>query len=277
MKKLFIACSVLLLFALLLLLMGASATRSLVIDVSEDSYIVADLNDPDDIYGFAEKNYGELDFVKAWYLWNVIEEEVPTEEPPPEEEQSEEEPPPEPEVVEVEKEKVISVVYLKFDLAELADMEIESAMLQLYAQNVAILTPRYVQAFYVDSDWEELTLNFNNAPAWGQNAIATVTIYRAEQWYGWDVTEAVNVGAADGQLSLAIMLRDMDKAAEEMVAFPSREAGENASRLLITYTKPGFVFSWYWWIVAAVVFLILLAASFWSGMRLKRTKPAKEK
>ena len=277
MKKLFIACSVLLLFALLSLLMGASATRSLVIDVSEDSYIVADLNDPDDSYGFATKNYGELEFVKAWYVWNVIEEEVPPEEPPPDEEQSEEEPPPEPEVVEIEKEKVISVAYLKFDLAELEDMEIESAMLQLYAQNVAILIPRYVQVFYVDSEWEELTLTFNNAPAWGQNAIATVTVYRAEQWYGWDITEAVNVGAADGQLSLAVMLRDMEKATEEMVAFPSRESGENFSRLLVTYTDPGFTFSWYWWIVAAALFLILLAAAFWGGMRLKRTKPAQEK
>ena len=76
MKKLLIACSVLLLFTLLPLVMGASATKSLVIDVSEDSYIVADLNDPADSYGFMDKNYGDLEFVKAWYLWNVEEEEV---------------------------------------------------------------------------------------------------------------------------------------------------------------------------------------------------------
>lgn len=264
MKKLLIACSILLLLALLSLFMGASATKSLVIDVSEDSYVVADLNDPADSYGFTETNYGDLEFVKAWYFWNVEEEEVI-----PEAAEGEEA---EPELVEVEMEKIISVIYLKFDLAELEDVTIESAMLQLYAQNVVILAPRYVQVFQVESNWDELTLNFNNAPSWGQNAIATTTIYKADQWYGWDVTESVATEASSGQFSLAVMLRDMAKASEEMIAFPSREVGENTSRLIVTYTEPGFVFSWYWWIIGAAVLLALLATAFVVGMRLKRTK-----
>jgi len=264
MKKLLSACSVLLLFALLSLLMGASATKSLVIDVSEDSYIVADLNDPNDSYGFMAENYGELDFVKAWYLWNVVEEEVI-----PEGEEGEEA---EPELVEVEYEKIISIIYLKFDLSELEGMDVESAMLQLYAQTVAILTPRYVQVFQVESDWDELTLNFNNAPPGGQNALATTTIYLADQWYGWDVTSGVTAEASSGQLSLAVMLRDMDKASEELVAFPSQESGENTSRLLITYTEPGFGFSWYWWVIGAVVVLALLAAAFFFGAKLRGSK-----
>jgi hypothetical protein len=266
MKKLLSACSVLLLFALLSLLMGASATKSLVIDVSEDSYIVADLNDPNDSYGFMEKNYGDLKFVKAWYLWNVVEEEVI-----PEGEEGEEA---EPELVEMEYEKIISIIYLKFDLSELEGMEVESAMLQLYAQNVAILTPRYVQVFQVESDWDELTLNFNNAPPGGQNALSTTTVYQADQRYGWDVTSGVKTETQSGQISLAVMLRDMDKASEELVAFPSHETGENAARLLITYTKPGFVFSWYWWVIGGVVVLALLVAAFFGGLKLKRTKPA---
>ena len=264
MKKLLIACSVLLLFALLSLLMGASATKSLVIDVSEDSYIIADLNDPNDALGVREENYGDLDFVKVWYLWNVVQEEVIPEVPEGEEAV--------PEVVETEFEKIWCVSYLKFDLTELQDMEIESAMLQLYAQPVAILTPRYVQAYQVDSDWDELTINFNNAPGWGASALATTIIYQADRWYGWDLTSGVKAEISSGQFSLAVMFRDMEKASEELVGFPSRESGENFPRLLITYTEPGFAFSWYWWVIIGVVVLALIAAAFFFGTKLRSSK-----
>ncbi|MBA7665557.1 hypothetical protein ES703_73631 [subsurface metagenome] len=254
----------LLLFALLSLLMGASVTKSLVIDVTEDTYVVADVNDPEDTYGIMNENYGDLEFVKAWYLWNVVQEEVI-----PEVAEGEEAVP---ELVEVEYERIVSVIYLKFDLTELEDMEIESAMLQLYAQNVALLAPRYVQAYQVESDWDELTIDFNTAPQWGQNALATTTVYQADQWYGWDVTGGVTSEISSGQFSLAVMLRDMEKASEELVAFPSHESGENISRLLITYTEPGFVFSWYWWVIGGVVVLALLALAFFGGLKLKRPK-----
>lgn len=270
MKKLVIICSVMLLFALLLLLMGASATKSLVIDVSEDSYVVADFNDPDDTLGLLNQNYGDLAFVKVWYLWNVVQEEVIPEVPEGEEVENGEEP--EPEIVETEYERIICVSYLKFDLAELEDIDVESAMLQLYTLNVVLVTPRYVQAYQVASDWDELTLTFNTAPSWGANALATATIYQADQWYGWDITDAVRAEKAEGQISLAVMLRDMEKASEELVGFPSHESGENAARLIITYTEPGFTFSWYWWVIGIVVILALLAAAFFFGAKLRSPK-----
>ena len=278
MKKLLLVFSVLLLLSLLLPLMGASATKSLVIDVAEDAYVVADLNDPGDAQGFRNKNYGSLDFVKAWYLWNVVleevppEEQLPEEEPPEEEQQPEEEQPPE--VKEVEMEKVVSIIYLKFDLSSIEGKTVESAMLQLYAQNVVLLTPRYVQVFLVPSDWEETALTFNSGPQWGANAIATATIYQADQWYGWDVTDDVIRETPPGQISLAVMLRDMDKATEELVAFPSREAGGNVSRLVVTYTEPGIVISWYWWVIGGVVILALVALAFFGGLRLRRRQPS---
>ena len=268
MKKVPLIFSVLLLFSLLVPLMGASATKSLVVDVAEDAYVVADLNDPDDTLGFREKNYGSLDFVKAWYLWNVemVEQEVEGEEVEGEEA--------EPEVVEVEVEleKVISVIYLKFDLSQLEDKTVESVMLQLYAQNVVLLAPRYVQVFLVSSDWAETTITFNSRPTWGQTAIATTIIYQADQWYGWDVTDDVIRETESGQISLAVMLRDMEKAAEELVAFPSLEAGGNVSRLVITYAESGVV--WYWWVIGVVVLLALLALAFFGGLKLRRRQPS---
>jgi len=269
MKKLLLVFSVLLLSSLL---MGASATKSLVIDVAEDTYVVADLNDPGDAQGFRERNYGSLDFVKAWYIWNVVvEEQVEEQEVEVEGEMVVEE------VVveqEVEKEKVISVIYLKFDLSQLKDKSIESAMLQLYAKNVVLQAPRYVQVFLVSSDWSETTVSFNSGPGWGQTAIATATIYQADLWYGWDVTGDVIRETQPGQISLAVMLRDMDKAAEEVVAFPSREAGGNVSRLVVTYTEPGFVFSWYWWVIGGLVILVLVALAFFGGLKLRRRQPS---
>ena len=267
MKRLPLVFSVLLLYSLLVPLTGASATKSLVIEVAEDAYVVADLNDPDDTLGFREKNYGSLDFVKAWYLWNVVEEEVI-----PEVEEGEEA---EPELVEVEFEKVISIIYLKFDLSQLEDKTVESAMLQLYANNVVLLAPRYVQVFLVSSDWSETTINFNSGPTWGQTAIATATIYQAEQWYGWDVTDDVIGETGSGQMSLVLMLRDMTKATEEEVAFPSREVGANMSRLVVTYTEPGTAISWYWWLIGGVIVLALLALAFFGGLKLRRRQPSK--
>ena len=256
MRKILLIFSVLLLFSLLVPLTGASATRSLVIGVTDDTYVVADLNDPDDAYGFRDENFGDLDFVKAWHLWNV---EVPEEE----------------EAEEVEKEKVISVIYLKFDLSQLEDKTIDSAMLELYANNVVLLAPRYVQVFLVSSDWSETTINFNSGPTWGQTAIATATIYQAEQWYGWDVTDDVIGETGSGQMSLVLMLRDMTKATEEEVAFPSREVGANMSRLVVTYTEPGTAISWYWWLIGGVIVLALLALAFFGGLKLRRRQPSK--
>ena len=290
MKKILLIFSVLLLFSLLVLLMGASATKSLVIDVAEDTYVVADLNDPEDALGFMSKNYGDLDFVKAWYLWNVeVQEMTPTEEEeeeteeevPPEEEteaEEEEEEAPTPLTVEIEKEKVVSIVYLKFDLSEIEDKTIDSAMLQLYTNNVVLVSPRYVQVFLVDSGWEETALTFNTAPQWGATATATATIYQAEQWYGWDVTQDVEAEVSSGQISFAAFLRfqDMTKASEELVGFNSRETGENAPRLLITYTEPGGTFSWYWWVIIGVVVLALIAAAFFGGLKFRRRQPPAE-
>lgn len=272
MKRLLLVCSVLLMLALLLPLTGASITKSLAIDVAEDTYIVADLNDPTDTYGFRDKNYGDLDFVKVWYLWNVVTEEHTEEQ---EVEVDGEMVTEEVTVTEeIEKEQVVSIVYLKFDLSSIEDREIESAMLQLYVQDLVLLAPRFVQVFLVSSDWAEDEITFNTAPAWGQTAIATAIVYQADQWYGWDLSGDVIRETEAGQISVAVMLRDMEKALEEMVAFPSRESGENAARLVVTYTESGTGIAWYWWLIGVVVVLALAGLAFFGGLKFTGKKPS---
>jgi hypothetical protein len=253
MKKSFLVFSVLLLLLPLMAaspIMAASPTKSLVIDVSEDTYVVADLNDPSDALGLREKNYGSLDFVKTWYLWNVVEEGGQ----------------------EVEKEKVISIIYLKFDLSPIENKTIESATLQLYAKNVVLTNPRFVQVFLVSSDWSESTINFNSKPTWGTTAIASSVVYSADYWYSWDVTGDVTSGRQAGDIAFAVMLRDMDKGSEELVAFSSREAGANIPRLVVTYTEPGIVISWYWWVIGPIVLVGLAALAFFGGLRVRRSR-----
>jgi len=258
--------------SLVLPLTGASVTRSLVIEVSEDAYIVADVNDAADTYGLRDENYGDLEFVKAWYYWNVVVEEHTEEQ----EVEVDGEMVTEEVVVEeeVEREHYVSVVYLKFDLSQLEGREVDSVMLQLYARDVVLLTPRYVQTFLVASEWTEADITFNTAPGWGQTATATTVVYQADQWYGWDVTEDAIGETEAGQISFAIMLRDMTQASEEVVAFPSHESGENVSRLIITYTVPAGAVAWYWWLVGAVVIVALVGLAFFGGLRLKRQKPS---
>jgi hypothetical protein len=272
MKKLLLVCSLILLLSLVLPLTGASVTRSLVIEVSEDAYIVADINDEADTYGLRDTNYGDLEFVKAWYYWNVVIEEHTEEQ----EVEVDGEMVTQEVVVEeeVEREHYISVAYLKFDLSQLEGIEVDSAMLQLYARDVVLLTPRYVQVFLVPSEWTEAELTFNTAPGWGQTAISTVVVYQVDQWYGWDVTyDAVNETEA-GEISFAVMLRDMTQASEEVVTFPSHESGENVSRLIVTYTVPAGAFAWYWWLVGAVVIIALAGLAFFGGQRFKGKKPS---
>jgi hypothetical protein len=272
MKKLLLVFAVLLLLLLVIPLTGASVTRGLVIEVSEDAYIVADINDTADTYGLRDTNYGDLEFVKAWYYWNVVVEEhteeqevevdgeMVTQEVPVQEE--------------VEMEHYVSIVYLKFDLSQLEGIEVESVMLQLYARDVVLLTPRYVQAFLVSSEWTEDELTFNTAPGWGQTATSTVVVYQADQWYGWDVTGDAISETEAGEISFAVMLRDMTQASEEVVAFPSHESGENVSRLIVTYTVPMGAVAWYWWLLGAVVIVALVGFAFYGGLKLKGKKPS---
>ena len=272
MKKLLLVCSVLLLLSLVLPLTGASVTRSLVIEVSEDAHILADLNDTADTLGLRDTNYGDLEFLEAGYDW-VVEVVEHTEE---QEVEVDGEMVTQDVVVEeeVERQYYFSAAYLQFDLSQLEGREIDSVMLQLYAQDIILLAPRYVQAFLVSSDWSETDLTFNTAPGWGQTAIATAVIYQAEQWYGWDVTDGAISATEAGQISFAIMLRDMTRGGGEVVILPSHESGENAARLIVTYTTPMGAVAWYWWLVGAVVIIALVGLAFFGGLKLKGKKPS---
>jgi len=196
------------LLLMLPLLLAAAPSKSLVISVAKDSYVVADFNDPGDREGLRERNLGSLDFVKTWYAWKILRDE-----------------------------KAASFVYLNFDLSPLKGKKVEEAALQLYARKVETNSANFVAAHFVRGDWSELTINFNNRPPFDPEPIIVVPIYGGQGWYTWEVTDVLAKEVERGvtEFSVALMLVDMVEGNEEQVIFNSKEAGDSIPRLVVVY------------------------------------------
>ena len=115
--------------------MGQTPLKTLLIEASGDAYVVTDLASEEDPQNFRDTNYGSLDFLKTWYAWGVIEDE-----------------------------RLLSVNLVKFDLQELAGLDIESVGLQLFARQADLTeAARLVDIHLVqDQSAEELVLSQPN-------------------------------------------------------------------------------------------------------------------
>ena len=217
---------------------------SVVLNATEDSYVVADVSSSDDPQGLRDKNFGGLDFLKIWYANQV---------------QS--------------TEQIVSVGLVKFDLSSLSNREIRSASLQLFAQRADLLQPvRLVDVSVADGPWTEGDVTFNKLPQITNPPLASAAVYGANVWYSWDVTPAALRKSSDGTVSYAVGLRTLETKGEEQVVFASSSAGRNAPRLLVTMAPaaagiPPYV------VAAAVVVAALLA--FGGGLLLGRTRRAR--
>jgi len=201
-------------FLLVVLLLASSAFSiaatppddSVVLNATEDSYVVADVAAPDDPQALRDKNFGGLDFLKIWYANQVQ-----------------------------AQEQIVSVGLVKFDLGSLGDREIRSAHLQLFAQRADLLQPvRLVDVSLAEGAWSQNDVTFKTLPTISNPPLASAAIYGANVWYSWDVTPAVVRKAKDGNVSYAIGLRTLETKGEEQVVFASSEAGRNSPRLLVT-------------------------------------------
>src|SRR5438270_8753926 len=179
---------------------------SVVLEATDDTYVVADVSAPDDPQGLRDKNFGGLDFLKVWYANQVQ-----------------------------AQEQIVSVGLVKFDLAALKDREVRSAHLQLFAQRADLLQPvRLVDVSLADGPWNRSDVTFNTLPQISNPALASAAVYAANVWYSWDVTPAVVRKARDGSVAYAVGLRTLETKGEEQVVFASSAAGRNAPRLLLT-------------------------------------------
>ena len=241
-----------LLVALLLASVGLSVAAtppddSVVLNATENSYVVADVSTSDDPQGLRDKNFGGLDFLKIWYANQV---------------QS--------------TEQVVSVGLVKFDISSLANREVRSASLQLFAQRADLLQPvRLVDVSVADGPWTQSDVTFNKLPQITAPPLASTAVYGANVWYTWDVTPAVLRTNTVGTVSYAIGLRTLEQKGEEQVVFASTSAGRNAPRMLVTMAPVAPSVPPLYLAIGAVILILLAVAAFAGGMLMGRRRRAR--
>jgi len=129
--------------------------------------------------------------------------------------------------------------YLRFGLAPFIGKSITSVKLRLYAgssQTVATIIPLAVKA--AGNDWVESTVNYNNRPAITGNALGTLNVGPAKQWFEIDVTAHVAAAVAANQTSLSFSLSGTTNTAP-FARVNSSEAATNQPELVVGATATG--------------------------------------
>ena len=229
--------------------LGQSSLKILIIDASEDTYVVTDLASAEDPQGFRKQNYGSLEFLKTWYAWGVLQDE-----------------------------RLLSVDLIKFDLSELQGRDIESISLQMFARQTNLTEQaRLVDVHLVNGQWSEAEVTYETRPSWNNVPVATAAIYGAGGWYTWNITGSATAAERLGEISYAVALRSATQQNEEQVLFVSKEALDKAPRMLVTYsTSPGSGIGsvdWWWWLVIVGVVVVLVLGAFTIGVRRYRSPP----
>ncbi len=206
-----------------------STVKSVILNGTQDAYVVTDASTTDDPEGLRDQNFGTQEFVKVWYAWKII-----------------------------KTEQAVSVGLFKFDLKPLEGKQIKSASLQLMCSGANLNAPaRLVDVSLVDGTWDESTVTFNNRPAWGNNVLATTVVYGPGVWYNWDVSAAVASKVKDSEVSFVTGLRTMEEGKQEQVLFVAHQVAGLGPRLLVTYVEPPFTLPIWVWIIAIVVVALI--------------------
>ena len=98
------------------------------------------------------------------------------------------------------------IAYLKFNLSTVpSSATIVSAELKLYL-NQDISNTATVSAYYCsDNNWDELLINWLNAPSYQAIPIYTRSAIDFEGWYSWNVISAVKTALSTGTLTLILV------------------------------------------------------------------------
>ena len=114
------------------MLIPASAQESNIIRLipTDDTFVIADYSNPDEIKNLQEKPLGDLDMITSWYSWDFV-----------------------------PGKKVMSTIFLKFDLKNISPHELDSAKLLLYVEKTKIVdhSPN-IQISSLDTSWSEKDL-----------------------------------------------------------------------------------------------------------------------
>jgi hypothetical protein len=185
----------------------APTEESVVVPSAQDAYAVTDIANDGDPQHLKDTNFGTQDFIKVWYAFQVQADE-----------------------------QDLSVGLVNFDLSPVADKDIRSATLQLFAIRTDLAdVARLVDVSLAEGNWSEQQVTFNSIPQISTPPLATTAVYAANVWYSWDLTPGVVRKARDGSMSVALGLRTLENKKEEQVVFSSYRAGRNGPRLVVMY------------------------------------------
>lgn len=124
--------------------------------------------------------------------------------------------------------------YIKFDLSSIPpNAQIDSAILQLYFNYKNVDETCSIGCYYCsDNSWNELLINWNNAPSHDSTATdVNNQIAFKNQWYSWTVTDAVNK-ALPGNSITFVMCRERESG---VLDFNSKDAYSNHPKLTMEY------------------------------------------
>ena len=135
---------------------------------------------------------------------------------------------------------ISQITYLLFNLSSLpAGASIQSANLTIYVDHIGSTT-QILSHFCSDTSWNELTINWNNAPVFSSTPLSIATIASDGVFKSFDVT-SVTQTALSGSKRLTLVLTSEYKASiTDYLKIPSREYFLPGGRpkLVITYTSP---------------------------------------
>lgn len=178
---------------------------------TDDAFVVANLNDPENVEGSQSINTGDLEYLRSWYAWNVTE----------------------------NQERITTLVYLKFDLAEIDSEGVLGAQLKLkpfVGKSTIGLAPKMELTFVPENNWSELEITYDQRPLYFENFTKISSVITEDERYSWDLTDLVKENAGS-ELSIAFAIRDIYTNNEELITFHSKEAEdpENFPVLEIEY------------------------------------------
>lgn len=117
--------------------------------------------------------------------------------------------------------------YLKFtDLP--SDATIVDAKLKLYTTHEYTTSVEIVVYFCSDNSWVEDEITWNNKPLNSIGVLDRITIYDAQDWFSWDITDEVIDALSEGTITLVLV-----GATDQVAQFFSKDSGTDYVPMLM--------------------------------------------
>jgi hypothetical protein len=124
-------------------------------------------------------------------------------------------------------------IYLMFNLTRFSpSYEVSSASLRLYAWSAWSPTAHVGVHQCSDTTWDEIAINWLNAPSFSPSASDVVAVPFEDTWYSWNVTSLVN-NALGSRLTLMLAVEDIGES--YTTGFYSKEGWQNNPELVIEF------------------------------------------